>query len=60
MIATLNNVGAMRDRLIAIAADGIIDEDEQKDFREIQDQLEQLSIAVEALQLWVEKIIGEQ
>lgn len=60
MIATLNNVGAMRDRLIAIAADGIIDEDEQKDFREIQDQLEQLSIAVEALQLWVEKTIGEQ
>lgn len=57
MIATLNNVGAMKDRLIEIAADGIIDEDERKDFTAIQDQLEELSIAVEALQLWVEKTL---
>lgn len=28
--------------------------------KKIQDQLEQLSITVEALQLWVEKTIGEQ
>lgn len=59
MIATLNNVGTMRDRLIAIAADGIIDEDEREDFAAIQDQLEELSIAVEALQLWVEKTLGK-
>lgn len=59
MIATLNNVGAMRDRLIAIAADGVIDDDEREDFAAIQDQLEELSIAVEALQLWVEKTLGK-
>lgn len=59
MIATLNNVGQMRDSLIAIAADGVIDEKEQEEFRKIQDQLEQLSMAVEALQLWVEKTIGK-
>ncbi|WP_165047207.1 MULTISPECIES: helix-turn-helix transcriptional regulator [unclassified Adlercreutzia] len=55
MIATLNNVNAMKDRLIAIAADGNIDESEQAEFVKIQEQLEQLSISVEALQLWVEK-----
>lgn len=59
MIATLNNVGTMRDRLIAIAADGVIDDDEREDFAAIQDQLEELSIAVEALQLWVEKTLGK-
>lgn len=59
MIATLNNVGAMKDRLIAIAADGVIDENEREDFKAIQNQLEELSIAVEALQLWVEKTLGK-
>ena len=60
MIATLNNIGAMKDRLIAIAADGIIDENEREDFEAIQNQLEKLSIAVEALQLWVEKTLDEK
>ena len=60
MIVTLNNVGAMKDRLIAIAADGIIDEDEREDFEAIQNQLEELSIAVEALQLWVEKTLDKE
>lgn len=60
MIATLNNVGAMKDRLISIAADGVIDETEREDFEAIQTQLEELSIAVEALQLWVEKTLGTE
>lgn len=55
MVATLNSVNAMKDRLIAIAADGGIDESEIADFDTIRDKLEELSIAVEALQLWVEK-----
>lgn len=60
MIATLNNVETMKDRLIAIAADGIIDENEREDFEAIQNQLEELSIAVEALQLWVEKTLDKE
>lgn len=60
MIATLNNVGTMRDRLIAIAADGVIDESERADFEEIQDQLGKLSLAIGALQLWVEKTLGKK
>lgn len=60
MLATLNNVDAMKERLIAIAADGIIDDEERNDFEAIQNQLEELSIAVEALQLWVEKTLGKE
>lgn len=60
MIATINNVTTMRERLIAIAADGVIDESEMEDFNQIQEQLEELSKAVEALQLWVEKTAKDQ
>ena len=56
LISTLNKVDGMKNRLIEICADGGIDETEQDDFNEIQANLEQLSLAVEALQLWTEKI----
>lgn len=56
IIATLNKLDAMKNRLIEICADGGIDESEQEDFNKIQDSLEQLSLSVEALQLWTEKV----
>lgn len=56
IVATLNKVDEMKNRLIEICADGGIDESEQEDFDEIQSSLEQLSLSVEALQLWTEKI----
>lgn len=59
MLASLNSVEKKKDRLIEIVADGKIDEDEYKDFVSIQDELEKISLAVEALQLWVEKTIDE-
>ena len=59
MLASLNSVEKKKDRLIEIVADGKIDEDEYKDFVAIQDELEKISLAVEALQLWVEKAIDE-
>lgn len=55
IIATLNELDKMKDRLIQVCADGRIDEDEQADFDEIQSNLEQLSRSIEALQLWSEK-----
>lgn len=58
IIATLNKVEGMKNRLIEICADGGIDETEEDDFKEIQDSLEQLSLSVEALQLWAEKVKG--
>ena len=59
MLASLNSVEKKKERLIEIVADGKIDEDEYKDFVTIQDELEKISLAVEALQLWVEKAIDE-
>lgn len=56
IIATLNKLDLMKNRLIEICADGGIDESEQEDFDKIQSSLEQLSLSVEALQLWTEKI----
>lgn len=59
IVATLNRLDEMKNRLIEICADGGIDESEQEDFDEIQSSLEQLSLSVEALQLWTEKIKKE-
>ena len=59
MLASLNSVEKRKERLIEIVADGKIEEDEYKDFVRIQDELEKISLAVEALQLWVEKEIDE-
>ena len=56
LISTLNKVDNMKNRLIEICVDGNVDETGQEDFDEIQDYLEQLSLSVEALQLWTEKL----
>lgn len=59
MLASLNSVEKKKERLIEIVADGKIEENEYKDFVTIQGELEKISLAVEALQLWVEKAIDE-
>ena len=58
MLASLNSVQKQKDRLIEIAADGKITGDEIDDFIHIQDELEQISITVETLQLWSEKMLA--
>ena len=59
MLSSLNKVEKLKDRFIEIVADGVIEEDEYEDFANIQDELEKISMAVESLQLWVEKSIAE-
>ena len=58
MLASLNSVQKQRDRLIEIAADGRISGDEIDDFIFIQEELERISITVETLQLWSEKMLA--
>lgn len=58
MLASLNSVNKTRDRLIEIAADGMISDDEIDDFIQIQNELERISITVETLQLWAEKMLA--
>ena len=48
-----------QERLIEITADGIIEDDEIRDFVQIQKELEHISITVETLQLWVEEMIAD-
>ena len=45
-------------RLIEITVDGEISENELKDFILIQEELERISIAVETLQLWSERMLA--
>lgn len=58
MIASLNSMSKQKDRLIEIAADGTIGNDELEDFIDIQEELERISITVETLQLWSEKMMA--
>lgn len=58
MLAALNSIDKKKDRLIEITADGKIDRDEIDDFIFIQEELERISITVETLQLWSEKMLA--
>ena len=58
MLASLNAMDRKKERLIEIAADGTISKDEINDFVRIQKELERISVTVETLQLWVEKMLA--
>lgn len=55
MLNSLNGIEKRKEKLIEITADGIISENELTDLKDIQEQLEKISITVETLQLWVEQ-----
>jgi len=46
--------------LIQIARDGKISDDEMKDFAYISKKLDEISLAIDSLNLWVDKTAGEQ
>lgn len=57
MLSTLTNLSKEKDRMIDIASDGKVTQDELPDFLRIKDYLENMSLAIESLKLWVEKAI---
>lgn len=59
MLASLNSMNKKQERLIEITADGNIDKNEIRDFIKIQEELERISITVEALQLWTEQMLAD-
>ena len=59
MLASLNSLDKEKNRLIEITVDGQISDDEIKDFEKIQEQLSQISMAIDSLQLWVQKAIAD-
>lgn len=58
MLASLNSMQKKQERLIEITVDGRISGDELADFIYIQEELERISIAVETLQLWAERMLA--
>ena len=58
-IGSLNEISPLTSRLIQIARDGQITDDEIKDFALISKKLDQVSLAIDALNLWVDKTASE-
>ena len=55
LLADMNALHEMKDRLIEIAADGRIRPEEAEDFSAIRGKLSSVSLSAAALDLWVEK-----
>lgn len=58
MLSSLNAMENEKDRFIDIAADGHVSGDEIKDFVKIEKELERISAAVGAMQLWADKMVA--
>ena len=54
-INSVNRLSNYKDRLLEIAEDGTISQDEMADFQEIQETLDRLQVSVSTLQLWLEE-----
>ena len=55
LLDTLNSLTAQKDRMISIAADGKITDDEKKDFKAFNEGLEKMELAIKSLKLWAQK-----
>ena len=58
MLSTLTKLTKEKDRLIEIVVDGEISDDEIQDFLRIQNNLNDMSLAIESLKLWVKNSIS--
>ena len=58
-IASLDEINPLTGRLIQIARDGKITDDEIKDFAFISHKLDKVSVAIDSLNLWVNKTASE-
>ncbi len=58
ILASINDLNKKKERLIEIAEDGKISEDEIPDFISIKDKLDKLSITIDSLKLWMEQALA--
>ena len=58
MLSSLNTLNREKERLIEITADGLISDDELPDFVHIKEQLDKLSLTLDAMKLWVDNTIA--
>ena len=60
ILASINSLNKQKERLIEIAEDGTLSEDELPDFLAIQDRLEKLSLMVDSLKLWMDHALANE
>ncbi len=58
LLSNLNSLNRDKERIIDIAADGKISEDERADFEDFRKHLAEMSMAIESLKLWADKEIS--
>jgi len=56
MIVSLESVNSKKSRLMEILSDGVVDDTEIKDLNKILEELEKISMTIESIQLWCEKV----
>ena len=59
VVNSINTLSRRKDRLIEIAVDGVIAEDEKEDFSAIQDELTEIARSVQTLQIWLDQMHAE-
>lgn len=60
ILASINSLNKQKERLIEIAEDGTLSEEELPDFLSIQDRLDKLSLTVDSLKLWMEHALANE
>ncbi len=60
ILGSINSINKQKDRLIEIAEDGTLTEDELKDFVSIQNSLEKLTLTIDSLKLWMEHALANE
>ena len=56
---SLNALNKQKERLMEIAEDGVVSDDEMTDFLSIQKNLDKISTTVETLKLWMKEALDE-
>lgn len=53
VLATMNKLSKVKERLVDITVDGVVEDSEIKDFGSILDILNKMSLTIESLKMWV-------
>ena len=59
MLNLLNRLTKQKERHVEITVDGEIAQDEFTDFKRIRHDLEQMSMTIDSMELWIDNMIAE-
>lgn len=57
-LSALNKLNLEKERILEIAEDGVVTEDEYADFARIKKTLDKIAVTIDELQLWLDKAIA--